>query len=231
VSRLLVICEGQTEEDFVKEILREYLGQRDWHSVSARLMGNARQRSQRGGIKGWPTVRKEIIQHLKQDPHCYVTTLVDYDGLPDSGEKAWPGRANSTKQPYREKGAFIEAHLVSDLQNALGKDQPVAERFIPFVLVHEFEALCFADPSAFCTAIGKPELAAPMLAIRQKFPSPEAINDNPETAPSERILQHYPAYQKPLVGNLGLTGVNFETIRAECAHFSAWIGQLEQLSE
>lgn len=87
MSRLFVICEGQTEETFVNEVLASHLYTKGWTSVSARIMGNARQRAKRGGIKGWSTVRREIALRLKQDSGCYVTTLVDYYALPKSGEK------------------------------------------------------------------------------------------------------------------------------------------------
>ena len=43
MRRLLVHVEGQTEETFVNEVLREYLVNRGYHSVGARLLGNARQ--------------------------------------------------------------------------------------------------------------------------------------------------------------------------------------------
>lgn len=49
--RLLVHVEGQTEESFVNEILAPHLyGNFGYSSVSARLLGNARQRNRRGGI-------------------------------------------------------------------------------------------------------------------------------------------------------------------------------------
>ena len=82
MSRLLVHVEGETEETFVNELLRPYLYDRGYSEVSARLMGNARQRSRRGGIKGWAEVKKDILGHLKQDAGRLVTTMVDYYGLP-----------------------------------------------------------------------------------------------------------------------------------------------------
>ncbi len=47
MTRLLVHVEGQTEEEFVNEVLAEHLDQRGFSAVSARLFGNARQRSHR----------------------------------------------------------------------------------------------------------------------------------------------------------------------------------------
>lgn len=58
MARLLVHLEGQTEETFVNEILRDYLLAKGYEVVSARIVGNARLRLRRGGIRPWPAVRK-----------------------------------------------------------------------------------------------------------------------------------------------------------------------------
>ena len=93
MTRLLVHVEGQTEEDFVNQVLAPYLCARGFSKVGARLMGNARQRYQRGGIRAWPEARWDILNHLKEDPASISTTMVDYYGLPQGGPKGWPGRA------------------------------------------------------------------------------------------------------------------------------------------
>jgi Domain of unknown function (DUF4276) len=74
MARLLVHVEGQTEETFVNELLREYLTERGFENVAARLVGNARQRSRRGGARSWEAVRKDIVRHLKEDQGCISTT-------------------------------------------------------------------------------------------------------------------------------------------------------------
>ena len=229
MSRLYVICEGQTEETFVNEVLAPHLYEKGWESVSARIMGNARQRAHRGGVKGWPTVREEILRRLKEDKNCHITTLVDYYALPQDGHKAWPGRADASALPFSEKGAYISEAILTDLTRALEGNTHTASRVLPFILIHEFEALCFADCEAFAHAIGKPALATPMATIREQFDSPEEINDHPETAPSKRILDLYAGYQKPLEGSIGLLGISLDTLRSECAHFANWLSRLEAI--
>lgn len=230
VSRLFVICEGQTEETFVNEVLAPYLYDKGWLSVSARIMGNARLRRNRGGVKGWPAVRDEVLRRLKEDKSCFVTTLVDYYALPQEGTKAWPGRAAASGLVHSEKGELIEREIIADLSQALGNNAGEVSRVIPFILIHEFEALCFADCEAFSKAIGEPSLAPKMSEIREQFDSPEEINDSPETAPSKRILSLYPEYQKPLAGNIGLLGVGLEAIRSQCEHFSNWLSKLDDIA-
>src|SRR5438067_2197458 len=92
MDRVLIHVEGETEETFVNEVLRPHLWQCGFRDVSARLLGKARQRAYRGGICGWNSARNDILDHLKQDAGCLATTMVDYYGLPQTGQKAWPGR-------------------------------------------------------------------------------------------------------------------------------------------
>lgn len=53
MARLLVHVEGETEESFVNEELAGHLHGFGYTKVSARLVGNARQRDRRGGIRAW----------------------------------------------------------------------------------------------------------------------------------------------------------------------------------
>jgi hypothetical protein len=68
MARLLIHVEGQTEEGFVNEALRDHLAAKGYHAVEARIVGKARVRQRRGGIRAWPSVRMEIVRHLKEDP-------------------------------------------------------------------------------------------------------------------------------------------------------------------
>ena len=95
MTGLLVHVEGETEESFVNEALAPYLYDRGFSAVRARLIGNVRQRGRRGGIRPWSAVRKEIVNHLKQDRQCVAATMVDYYGMPSTGSRAWPGRGGA----------------------------------------------------------------------------------------------------------------------------------------
>ena len=67
MTRLLIHVEGETEETFVHQVLASHLYGCGYSKVSARLLGNARQRDRRGGIRSWSAVRKDILRHLKED--------------------------------------------------------------------------------------------------------------------------------------------------------------------
>ena len=67
MPRLLVHVEGETEEEFVTELLSGHLQPFGYDSVSARLLGSVQSRSRRGGIRQWESVRGEILRHLRSD--------------------------------------------------------------------------------------------------------------------------------------------------------------------
>ncbi len=182
MGRLLVHVEGETEETFVNEILAPHLYSLGYTSIGARLIGNSRQRDRRGGIRGWNAVRRDILRHLNQDLQALATTMVDFYALPQSGEKAWPGRALATSLPTHLKAATVEDALLADLCQELGHS-PSQSRFRPFLMMHEFEGLLFSEPHRFSQGIGRPELSAHFQQIRNQFASPEDINDSPESAP------------------------------------------------
>ena len=226
MARLLIHVEGETEEAFVNEVLAGHLYACGYELVSARLVGNARLREKRGGIRAWSTVRKDILNHLKENTGCLATTMVDYYGLPQTGEKAWPGRAEAGRLPFAQKAACIERALFADVAQALGGEFE-ARRFVPFVVMHEFEGLLFSDCNGFADGIGRPQLAQPFHEIRQQFATPEEINDSPITAPSKRVEQLVEGYEKPLLGTLAVLNIGLDTIRGECPHFRDWLARLE----
>ena len=223
MPRLLVHVEGQTEETFVKEVLRPHLYSCGYESVSARIVGNARQR---GGIRSWKSVRDGILNHLKEDIGAVITTMVDYYGLPQTSGKAWPGRAEAGTLAFEQRARSVEDALLTDVCREMGRNFD-SSRFIPFVVMHEFEGLLFSNCSLFAKGIEKPDLAPKFQAIRDQFSTPEEINDSPITAPSKRVQELVPGYEKPLLGTLAILEIGLDKIRSECPHFRSWIERLE----
>ena len=220
LARLLVHVEGDAEELFVNEVLGPHLYEHGYSEVAARVVGQARQRRRRGGIVSWPVAQREIVSHLKGDRGCLATTLIDYYGLP----REWPGRDDAHSLPGLQKAEHVEQALLSDTQEVIPDG---SRRFIPFVMLHEFEALLFSNCERFADAIDHPEMTLPFQAIRDQFSTPEEIDDSPQTAPSKRILKLCPDYEKPLMGILAALAVGLETMRRECPHFADWLRRLE----
>ncbi len=230
MARLFVHVEGETEETFVNDVLRPHLVGFGYSLVSAKLLGNARQRDRRGGIRGWTAARSDIVRHLREDPGRFSTTMVDYYALPTVGLNAWPGREAANALTHPQKAPTVQNALLADIGHAMGSTFDV-RRFVPFVMMHEFEGLLFSDCDSFSRAIGRPALAPQFRNIRAAFESPEEINDSPLTAPSKRILGLAPEYQKPLMGTLAVLEIGLDAIRRECPHFRAWLECLERLPE
>ena len=211
---LIVLVEGKTEMDFVDEILADHLRRFGYSSVSPRLIapGGA-------GICGWRQAKTNIGRRLRTNAR--VTTMVDYYGV----EQDWPGRAESEAQPSHLKADFVERAILQDL-----REEYAAENLIPYVMLHEFEAMLFSDCQKFADAIGYPQLKPDFQKIRHQFRTPEDIDD--KDAPSKRIealLAPIDVYSKPLVGLRGAMAIGLDAIRAECPHFGKWIDKLEAI--
>lgn len=226
MAGLYIHVEGPTEETTVKEVLRAHLVQQGFSYVRPILVGDPRK--SRGGIVGWNVAKREILRHLKQRGDPYVTTMVDYYGLPQSRGRAWPGRAEASGLPFAQKALTVENAMMDEIVAAMGGDAFYPNRFIPFVVMHEFEALLFSDCARFSGAIERPDLEASFQQIRNEFASPEEIDDSPQLAPSKRIMRLMPEYEKPLFGTLAILEIGLDRIRAECLHFNTWLETLEQ---
>ena len=227
MTRLLIHVEGDTEEGFVDQILAPHLYRFGYTDVRARLMGQYRERERRGGIKPWPETRNFIVDHLQGDTEVLSGIMVDYYGMPQSGDAAWPGRAGASAQlQYPNR---IEELLSLDINNAMGGSfNP--RRFIPYVMMHEFEAMLFSDCNGLARSIGNPDNAVAFQAIRDRFASPEDINDSPETAPSKLIAALISEYRKPEQGIDAVKDIGLDVIRGQCRHFREWLQYLEHIA-
>jgi hypothetical protein len=113
--------------------------------------------------------------------------MVDFYGLPSEGGGAWPGRDLATGINATAKAQFVEQALASAVMSEMGHSFD-PHRFIPFIVMHEFEGLLFSDCSAFARAIGKGSLEPSLQTIRDQFETPEDINDSPSTMQASLII-------------------------------------------
>lgn len=219
MRRLFIICEGQTEEQFVREVLAKHLLVHGL-AVSAPLIGRP---GHKGGCVTWGRVSDDLRRLLRGDPRSIATTFVDYYGL-DGG---FPGVAEAkTKGSSKAKAHTVQAAMT---EAATGQLQLGPDRFLPYVQMHEFEGLLFSDPEAFANGIGKSSLADKIRTIVQSFSSPEDINDRPDKAPSKRIAKLMPGYDKPLHGILAALQIELPRMREACDLFNDWLSRLELL--
>ncbi len=218
--RVHVLVEGEAEETFAREVLLPYFTPRGIYLFPRRL-GKPGHKS---GICKYPLAQREIVITLKQEGHAFCTTMFDYYGMPLD----WPRRKEARDKPFAERGVMVEEAMAADISSQLGARFNCA-RFVPYVQMHEFEALLFSDPKVLADGL---ELAddAPIYGIADQFDSPEEINDSQQTAPSKRIMGLNPGYAKVSDGVRISQKIGLNVMRAQCPHFNEWIGKLEALA-
>ena len=218
MSRVLAVVEGPTEQGFVERTLAPALSLRSVH-VSARRIGKP---GHKGGNK-WESAQRDILDVLKQDPTVYCSTMFDYYGMLDD----WPGRVASKSAPLDKRPETVEEAVAAEIAATMGGSFD-RRRFIPYVQMHEFEAVLFSNVAVLADAIQRPDLAKHFQEILDEFGCPEAIDDSPQTAPSKRILAVVAHYKKPLHGNLAAGRIGLVRIQSCCPHFAEWVARLQE---
>ncbi len=216
--KALMLVEGQTEEAFAKNLLAAHLKD---HGVIVIPIIVATKRlltgdKKRGGYVPYPRLRSEILRLLNDSSAICVTTMLDYYGLAPE----FPGRESPAGNTALEKVVSVETAWTADINN---------HRFVPYLALHEFEAMLFTAPTEIAVSFGQPALQSSLQSIRESFKTPEEINDHEDTAPSKRLGRLFPGYNKPFYGELIAERIGIERIRNECAHFAAWLAKLEAL--
>jgi hypothetical protein len=218
--RVHVICEGQTEEEFIRHLLAPALLEKQV-SLLPSCIGRV---GHKGGNVKLSRLSIDVKERLLRDRQCYCTTLFDYYGL--SGD--FPGKSEGAPlADIADKQARVVQALSKWSADTLGHQS--TSRFIPYVQMYEFEGLLFSDPSGVARAIGRAGTEEDLRKIRSAFSTPEWINDSLDTAPSKRIAKLLPAYDKPEHPLLAALEIGLDTIRRECLLFDAWIKRLEAL--
>lgn len=226
MSDVVAIVEGQTEQTFVRDQLAAHLGARGI-AIWAVLPGKSRRS---GGVKKWDSARGDIIRTLKEGRYC--TTMFDFYGMPVD----WPGRAEAASEDWAERGQYVESAVLEDIAECMGGSFNQAQ-FIPYVQVHEFEALMFADvqqlaeTSAPLCGLSADYLADRFRGVLDEAGDPEAINDDYETCPSRRITGQVRGYRKRAHSPIVAKRIGLEALRAACQHFADWIERLERLGQ
>ena len=221
MTRVVIIVEGQTEEAFVNDVLAEALWPYEVY-LTPILLGVP---GHKGGRPNYARVKKDVLLHLKQDKAAYCSTMLDFYGL----GPGFPGTPVPPGLPSIGKAVRIEEAMKADVCEVVPDLRPDL-RFVPYVQLHEYEGLLFSDPRLLAEAINQPHLAENFQKVRDGFPSPEDIDDDPITAPSKRLLQAFSSYWKVLDGTTAARRVGIEAMRRECPHFRDWLERLQALA-
>jgi hypothetical protein len=222
-----VLCEGQTEQGFVEKVLRPYLQDKGITGVKGILITTNKKKNARGGMLTYNDALTDLrlLQQTKIDRdferHIF-TTMFDFYALPDD----FPGfeKIKTIRDPYLK---------VSNLEKDFA-DKINDNRFIPYIQLHEFEALLFCGIEYIAKLYPSCEKRCEQLTqVLQNVGNPELINNSPHTAPSKRIIKaiegdnktHY-NYNKPKTGKFVTEKIGIDMLREKCQHFNDWIEKL-----
>lgn len=214
--RLQIVVEGSTEERFINDSLAEALTERGVYVTAMKVLRGG---GARGGGRSWQPWRRHLTLLLRDgSSDLRVSTFLDLYGIP----KDAPGYDASKHGVARADGILR------------GIEEQIADaRFIPYIQVHEFESLLFADPGALTRL--DPEVftreAVLTLAESVRGLAPEDVNEGYETAPSRRIGRVFAAFDKVEHGPPAAKLAGLPKLRDACPRFRQWMTQLESFGE
>lgn len=216
MMRVLVVVEGTSEELFLRRVLAEHLANRGVYLTAMKVL---RGHGARGGGSSWQVWRRHLRGLLGREPRTgvAVTTFLDLYRIPDDT----PGYV-----PPSGDGAVRADQVLQALRSELND-----ERFIPYIQVHEFESLLFAELMALSRI--DPDLFEARelnkLATSVSHLLPEAIDEGDASAPSKRVLHTFPKFDKIDHGVPAVEAIGLTLLREKCPRFNAWVTQLEAL--
>lgn len=208
---IIVVVEGATEEGFVNLVLAPF-----FRNLGIQVIA----RQVPGGMQKFDRVRQFVTFLLRDRSQPNVTTMFDLYALPTS----FPNRAEARKKTIPvEKARIIEAGMKVKMSN---------ERFIPYIQLHEFEALLFSDTNTLAENLevsNARDWEKELREIDKTCQNPEWINERADKAPSKRLKKHFPDYDKPTSGPKIAQKIGLAVIREKCPHFAEWLARLESL--
>ena len=219
MKKVLIYVEGQTEETFVREVLSPCLWQTCEIVLIPTLARTKRTKSGqtfKGGIVSYERVKRDIRNLLADSSAALVTTMIDFYGLPND----FPGkRALPAGTPY-ERVRYLEEAFEENIGH---------RRFLPFLVLHEFEALVLVAPEKLGMVLPQYRDKVPALEGNIGSLPPEEIDEGSRTHPAARIRRYFPGYQKRLHGPRVVQDIGLNRIRRQCPHFNEWLRRLESL--
>jgi hypothetical protein len=222
MKNIFIIAEGPSEERFAKKILGPHFLDFDKNIIPITALTKKDNRHgtiHKGGITTYRKFQNTLHPILKQaakSGDAYVTTMVDFYALPTDT----PGHDESMKC----SSAYDKVKVI---ETAISEQEGYKQIFLPYIQLHEFEALLFTDVEQLLTEYFDYNIDELRQALVAQ-PNPELINNSFDTAPSKRILKAISIYDKTVAGVEVLCKIGLDQIRQKCKHFNDWITHLEQ---
>ena len=211
MKRMFIVVEGQTEEAFVKELMTPYFMQHGIYDIRPVFIQTSN--GHKGGFVNYEHLKNDLLRLLKsQGQDVIVTTFVDFFRCPEL-----PNQNDIDTLPsHIQKVEAMEKSISDDINDW---------RFIPYIQLHEFEALLFSSANGF-EMYFEAQISKEIQGIINSFDNPEEINSSPETAPSKRLIRILPYYDKVIYGNIVALEIGLPVILSKCPRFRRWIDSL-----
>lgn len=208
MKRLVFIVEGDTEIRLVDQHIIPYLLEKGYNiSMNCQTIVTNRKQHKKGGVTSYGLFRNEVERTLAQG-NVIVTTLIDFFRLPTD----FPSFS-------------LNSVDVEKIEEAIHKDFDFNVNLIPYIQLHEIEALMFSNSKGFELVIEDSAKLEKINQIIQQYPNPEDINNAPETAPSKRLKKIY-NYDKIGDGEMIFEMVGIGDMLTKCPRFSSWIDKI-----
>ncbi|MFM2345039.1 MAG: hypothetical protein RLZZ210_1651 [Pseudomonadota bacterium] len=208
MKRIIIICEGQTEQEFCKSILQNYLEKFNIY-LEAQLIWHSK-----GGIVPWKDLEPQI-KHSLRDESCFVTTFIDYYKFPKK-------KFLNTEDAHKNSDKYQILNLLQDKM----KDEVCSDRFIPYIQLHEFESLLFHSKEYF-SIIPRNRINDIKYLTKTLNTYPdncELINCGDDTAPSKRLKNKIiKGYVKDIDGIAIAKQIGLQNIFTKNPRFKNWI--------
>ena len=213
MKRLVIIAEGETEESFVNNILCPFFCSKGiYNSIQC-----FKTKHSHGGMSKYSYIKKDIL-NIIYEKDVVVSMMIDFYRLPSD----FPG-FNDLKvtQTHQEQANLLETRIKKDLEDSQNQ---LFDNFIPYIQLHEFEALVFASISGIDSLFERSEMDYNgLMNVIQQYPNPEDINNHPDTAPSVRLKKLISGYNKVLHGIDIINTVGMAELLVKCPRFKTWI--------
>lgn len=218
-TQIVVLVEGKTEQIFIQNILYPYLFN-DCVLITPIIISKP---GQKGGDVKFSRVINDIRNHLKQRSDTFLTLFVDFYAI----GKDWPGLDDARKQKVPGNKAEVLNQATKKHVDEMFNDHGSFRRFVPYVAMHEFEAMLFSDPHILSEHLGVSE--QDIEKIISECGEPENIDDSPHSAPSKRLEKLSMRFKKTTTGITVAKAIGIEKIRSKCPIFDGWLAEVESL--
>lgn len=221
MKRLLIYCEGQTEEMVVERLFRPHF-QMHGVGVERPILAATSQDAgaQRGGFVNWDAIEFDLRQEFASDSDANLrfTTFLDTYAMPE--------------KVLRLAGFTAPVTAVADIEAVEKAIEGIfgEARFKAYLQRHEFEALLLADMDALESVFYRHKSALRQLrADISGFASTEDINHGSATHPSARLAAAVAGYNDMKASNayFVLAEAGLSVARAKCPRFDAWLKHWE----